>query len=58
MPAKIPLPLWRLDEIVEEILPEVMQRCDFTEEQARKVIALARESIEERYVIDRRPRPS
>lgn len=57
MSPKPALPEWKLDEILEkEIRPKLMERFDFTYEQATGILAIAKEQVEERYVIDRRPR--
>ena len=54
-----PLPEWKLDEILEqEIRPKLMERIDCTYDQATEILAIAKEQVEERYVIDRRPRHS
>ena len=59
MSPKPALPEWKLDEILEqEIRPKLMERFDFTYEQTTGILAIAKEQVEERYVIDRRPRRS
>ncbi len=52
-----PLPEWKLDEILEEqIRPKFMERFNVTWDQCTQILAIAKEQVEERYVIDRRPR--
>ena len=59
MPRQIkPIPAWRLEEILEEIRQKVVEAGYVTEEKSHLLAGILRPQIEERYVIDRRPRDS
>ena len=59
MPTKkVPLPAWRLEEIIEEVRQKVVAAGYCTEEKSYLIADIVRPQIEKRYVIDRRPRDS
>lgn len=53
-----PIPAWRLEEILEDIRKKVVEAGYVTEEKSHLLADILRPQIEERYVIDRRPRDS
>ncbi len=53
-----PIPAWRLEEILEDIRKRVVADGYVTEEKSHLLADILRPQIEERYVIDRRPRDS
>ena len=55
---KVPLPAWRLEEILEEIRQKVVEVGYVPEEKSHLLADILRPQIEKKYVIDRRPRDS